>query len=376
VSKPSKSAAASPGETENASAISVYEVDASGRLVGPTPQNPIVRSPQQWRRTLTAEQYHVAREGGTERAGSGELLHEKREGVYACVCCGLPLFRSEAKFDSGTGWPSFYEPIAETNVRHLRDASHGMVRVEVRCPRCEAHLGHVFEDGPEPTGLRYCMNSASLRFGSASDFAAAPETGSSSGSAGLSASAERGEEPGAGASLETAVLAGGCFWCTEAVYDALPGVRSVESGYAGGDASTATYESVSTGTTGHAEAVRIVYDPAQISFSELLDVFFQIAHDPTQVNRQGADVGSQYRSAVFYADDSQRREAEAMIEKLNAPGAFSAPIATTLEPLEGFYPAETYHQDFVKNHPNHPYVAYQARPKLEKLARHRGARPA
>jgi methionine-S-sulfoxide reductase len=164
----------------------------------------------------------------------------------------------------------------------------------------------------------------------------------------------------------TAVFAGGCFWCTEAAFEQLEGVLDVTSGYAGGSAETANYRAVCTGATGHAEAIRIMYDPARISYDQLLDVFFD-AHDPTQLNRQGADVGTQYRSAIFFADDAQRRAAEAKIQKLNEAKAFNRPIATTLEPLGEFYPAEDYHQDYARLNPEQPYIQAVSLPKVCKV---------
>ena len=166
---------------------------------------------------------------------------------------------------------------------------------------------------------------------------------------------------------QTAVFAGGCFWCTEAVFKPLEGVLDVTSGYAGGTKETADYQTVCTGTTDHAEVIRIRFDPARISFGQLLKVFFSVAHDPTQLNRQGNDRGRQYRSAVFYADEAQRAVAEAYIEQLNAAKVFPARIETTLEPLEEFYQAELYHQDYVARNPNQPYVAAVAIPKVHKL---------
>ena len=165
----------------------------------------------------------------------------------------------------------------------------------------------------------------------------------------------------------TAVFAGGCFWCTEAVFEQLKGVKEVVSGYAGGARETARYDLVSTGRTGHAEAIRIVYDPSQITYGQLLKVFFSVAHDPTQLNRQGPDWGPQYRSAIFYADEEQKRVAEAYIDQLTAAGVFSKPIVTTLEPLGEFYPAEDYHQDFCRRNPDHGYVILNAEPKVRKL---------
>jgi len=163
-----------------------------------------------------------------------------------------------------------------------------------------------------------------------------------------------------------AVFAGGCFWCTEAVFEQLDGVGAVESGYAGGSPEAANYEAVCTGKTGHAEVIRVDYDPQRISYEQLLDVFFD-AHDPTQLNQQGADRGTQYRSAIFYANDTERRAAEQKIAALTQSGKFTKPIVTTLEPLETFFPAETYHQDFARANPLHPYIQAQATPKVCKI---------
>jgi peptide-methionine (S)-S-oxide reductase len=166
---------------------------------------------------------------------------------------------------------------------------------------------------------------------------------------------------------ETAVLAGGCFWGVEAVFEHVRGVSDVVSGYAGGDAGTAHYEMVGTGTTGHAESVKITFDPAQVSYAQLLRVFFSVAHDPTQLNRQGPDVGPQYRSAIFYASEAQKRVAQAYVEQLTAARAFAAPIVTEVAPLKAFYPAEEYHQDFLARNPRHPYIVFHDLPKLDAL---------
>lgn len=173
--------------------------------------------------------------------------------------------------------------------------------------------------------------------------------------------------PAPGLREQTAVLAGGCFWCVEAVFAELDGVLEVVSGYAGDSAETARYEIVSSGRTNHAEAVRIRFDPARVSYGQLLKVFFSVAHDPTQKDRQGADVGRQYRSAIFYADEHQRRVAEAYIRQLDAAGVFDAPIATTLEPLTEFYVAEDYHQRYAARNPTQPYIFFTALPKVKKL---------
>lgn len=170
--------------------------------------------------------------------------------------------------------------------------------------------------------------------------------------------------------VQTAVLAGGCFWCTEAVYLAIRGVQSVEPGYAGGAAETADYKTVCTGTTGHAEVIRIVFDAREIRYGELLRVFFSVAHDPTQLNRQGNDIGTQYRSAVFYASPEQKAVAEAYIKAIDASGYYPNPVKTTLEPLQAFYPAEAYHFDYARRNPGQPYIQAAALPKVEKLSRY------
>ena len=169
------------------------------------------------------------------------------------------------------------------------------------------------------------------------------------------------------AKLDTAVLAGGCFWGVEAVYEHIKGVADVVSGYSGGDARTAVYDVVSSGATAHAEAVRVIYDPAQISYGELLRVFFSVVHDPTQLNRQGPDVGPQYRSAIFYASEEQRKVATAYIAQLTAAKTFPKKIVTQVVPLRAFYSAEPYHQDFAARNPGHPYIVYHDLPKVERL---------
>ena len=169
--------------------------------------------------------------------------------------------------------------------------------------------------------------------------------------------------------METAVLAGGCFWGVPAVFQHLKGVTQVTSGYSGGTANTAVYEKVSSGATGHAESVRISYDPSQITYGQLLKVFFAVAHNPTELNRQGPDTGPQYRSAIFYANDEQKHGAQAYIAQLQAAKAFARPIVTQVVPLQAFYPAEAYHQDYVAHHPNQPYIVINDLPKVASLQR-------
>jgi peptide-methionine (S)-S-oxide reductase len=171
----------------------------------------------------------------------------------------------------------------------------------------------------------------------------------------------------AAAGEQSVVLSGGCFWCVEAVYAQVEGVLGLTSGYAGGSAETADYETVCTGRTGHAEAVQIRFDPSKLSYGQVLKLFFSVAHDPTTLNRQGADVGTQYRSAIFYTDDEQKRVAQAYIDQLDKAGVFSGKIVTSLEPLKAFYVAEDYHQGYAASHPNQPYIAAVAMPKVQKL---------
>ena len=169
--------------------------------------------------------------------------------------------------------------------------------------------------------------------------------------------------------LQTAVLSGGCFWGVQGVYEHVKGVEKVVSGYAGGDRSTAQYETVSRGTTGHAESVQITFDPAKVSYGELLQIFFSVVHDPTQLNRQGPDTGTQYRSVIAYSDETQKNIATAYIAQLNAAAVFTRPIVTRVDHLKGFYPAESYHQDYLVHNPSNPYIAFNDLPKIESLKR-------
>ena len=177
------------------------------------------------------------------------------------------------------------------------------------------------------------------------------------------------DTPRAAGPLQTAVLAGGCFWGVQGVYEHVRGVRKVLAGYSGGDKATADYEAVSRGGTGHAESVEIRFDPKQISYGELLRIYFSVVHDPTQLDRQGPDSGTQYRSSIFYASESQRKIAQAYIAQLERAKVFGRPIVTRVDPLQGFYAAEDYHQDFLQRNPDHPYIVINDLPKIENLRR-------
>jgi len=279
-------------------------------------------------KTLTPEETVVILRKGTEAPFCGNLLDNKKEGFYACRLCGLPLFASDSKFDSGTGWPSFFRPFDPAHIREIKDTSHGMVRTEILCARCDGHLGHVFDDGPKPTGQRYCLNSVSLKF------------------------YEKGEKTppeSTPIATETAYFAGGCFWGVEDRFQQLPGVIDAVSGYMGGKTSRPTYKQVCNEDTGHAETVKVVFDPARITYRQLLDKFYRF-HDGTQVNRQGPDIGTQYRSAIFTTSPLQAEQARAFIAELSqAPKYSLRKIVTQVQGVEAagqFWPAEDYHQDY------------------------------
>lgn len=293
-----------------------------------------------WREHLSEEEYHILREKGTEAPFSGKWLMHKDTGYYTCAACGNALFRSDRKFDSECGWPSFDEEITGGRIKTQMDYSHGMSRLEILCGLCGGHLGHLFDDGPTSTGKRYCVNSVSLNFVKSNAFAVA-ET-------------------------DTLTLGGGCFWCLEAIFEELKGVVSVESGYAGGTIANPTYKEVCTGNTGHAEVVQIVFDPHQTSVDEIFQVFFTM-HDPTTLNKQGADEGTQYRSIILYKNEAQRKAAVDLINDLNTSKLFADPIVTTVEPLKAFYKADISHQDYYENNRKQAYCRLVIQPKLEEF---------
>ncbi len=295
----------------------------------------IVKSDAEWKKLLTAKQYYILIEHGTERPFSSELYDIKEAGIYVCAACQNPLFSSSAKFNSGTGWPSYFQPYSNKSLNVASDDSQGMSRDALTCRRCDGHLGHVFNDGPKPTGMRYCIDGDGLLF------VPAKTTNTQA----------------------IATFAGGCFWCTEIIFENIKGVSEVISGYSGGKETKPTYETVGAGKTGHAESFQVYYDPNVISYKDLVRVFFA-SIDPTTVDGQNPDYGKQYRTIAFYSNDLEKEIIDAKIVEISKE--YSKPIATQLMKFEKFYEAEAYHQDFVKHNPNQAYVRAESIPRKER----------
>jgi len=270
---------------------------------------------------LTLEEEQVIIHKGTEKPFSGKYNKHKAKGTYVCKRCNTPLYRSKDKFDSHCGWPSFDDEITGA-VKRVPDADG--IRTEIICNNCGAHLGHVFQgEGFTDKNVRHCVNSISLKF--------VPE-----------------EEK---VKTKKAYFAGGCFWGVEYYFQKEEGVLSTNVGYMGGHIKNPTYQEVCNGATGHDETVEIIFDPSETNFEKLAKLFFEI-HDPTQVNHQGPDYGEQYRSAIFYVDDDQKRIAEKLIRILEKKGY---KIATEITKSDKFWQAEQYHQDYYQSNGKRPY---------------------
>jgi peptide methionine sulfoxide reductase msrA/msrB len=270
---------------------------------------------------LNSAEERVIVDKGTERPFSGKYYQNKDYGAYICKRCNAPLYSSEDKFDAHCGWPSFDDEIAGA-IKRVPDADG--LQTEIICNNCGAHLGHVFT-GEKMTekNMRHCVNSISLTF----------------------VPAQKEVE------TEKAYFAGGCFWGVEHLFNQTDGIISTRVGYMGGQKQDPTYREVCGGTTGHTEAIEVIYNPAETTYEKLARLFFEI-HDPTQVNRQGPDIGEQYRSAIFYRDEDQKQTAEKLIKILEGKGY---EIATELTPAKTFWEAEDYHQDYYQNRGGSPY---------------------
>ncbi|HTE29347.1 MAG TPA: peptide-methionine (S)-S-oxide reductase MsrA [Chryseolinea sp.] len=298
----------------------------------PVPDKRVEKTQEEWKALLTPDQFNITRLKGTERAFSSVLCSYFEPGRYACICCGTELFDAETKFESGTGWPSFTQPIKGNAVAYHKDGSFGTLRIEALCNTCDAHLGHVFQDGPKPGGLRYCMNALSLKKIAVNE--------------------------------KKANFGGGCFLCTEAIFQRITGVVKVESGYSGGAVISPTYREVCNGTTGHAEIIEITYKPDEVSFDDLLRIHLS-THNPTTIDKQGADRGSQYRSVIFYRTTEEKQIAMKIIDEMQR--SYSDLIVTQLEMFEHFYKAEDNHQNYYNRNQEGGYCQTVIDPKLSKF---------
>jgi len=302
------------------------------------------------RKRLSPLQYEVTQHDATEPPFRNSYWDNHQSGIYVDVVSGEPLFSSRDKFDSGTGWPSFSRPIDEGAVVARTDRSHGMARTEVRSHAANSHLGHVFDDGPAPTGLRYCINSAALRF-VPTDKLEAEGYGQYTHAGGVGVKVVPAQacgidgKAGCVPTLETAILAGGCFWGMEEILRKIPGVIETEVGYTAG-----------------AESVRITFDPKKLSYEDLLEKWYFRMHDPTTLDRQGNDMGPQYRSEIFTTSPAQKKTAEAVKARVDRSGKWKRPVVTQIADAPAFQPAEESHQDYLQKHPG-GYTCHFLRPE-------------
>jgi len=284
---------------------------------------------------LTAEQYSIFKENGTEPPFNNAYWNNKEHGIYVDIVSGDVLFSSLDKFESGTGWPSFTKPVNNNAIITCSDPSHGMIRTEVRSKNSDGHLGHVFADGPAPAGLRYCINSASLRFIPVEKII----------EEGYNDYIYLFENTPIG--FEQIIIGGGCFWGVEAYFKKVKGILDTTVGYSGGTIKNPDYTMVCTGTTGHAETVLITFNPDIVNLERILKHFFSI-HNPGTLNRQGPDIGTQYRSALYYINDSQKITIDTIIQQITSRGAI---VTTEVAKAIHFFKAEEYHQDYLDKNP-------------------------